>query len=163
MSDQPERRRDYHELGERVAAIEEASRTSTAEVSRLRVVVHELVSHQTALGVNVEHLVQSMASLDSRFDRMQSSVEAGFRANEDRAERYRTAAAAEHAGLKAELEAELRPIKALVFDRRAVDQAMDARGGRLRPWLIAILSAGATAALTIIGWIIAHLHAGAEP
>lgn len=163
MSDPAERRRDYHALGERVAALEEATRSGATEMSRLRVTVHELVSHQTALGVNVEHIVQSIASLDSRFDRMQSSVEAGFRAGEERAERYRASAATEHAALKGAIDAELVPLKAFVYDHRAVDQALDARGNRHRPWFMVIVTSLVTAALTVSGWVIAHLHSGARP
>lgn len=158
MSD-AERRHDYPELGERVARIEEA----VARIDRCvdefgpRWLRHETIL--TTIGADLSHVASGLG----RIDRMQESVEAGFRVIEDKMQANRSHAAAEHAALKAEIDQEIRPLKALVYDRHAVDEAIEQRHSQHRPWFIAILSAVVTAALTIAGWIVAQLHGAPRP
>jgi chromosome segregation ATPase len=87
MSDDgPERRQGYRHLGERVAAVETEMRTNTTELSRVRVVVHDMVSHLAALVGQSEmqqrdHATQARqiddlrADLKERFEHLVGTVE----------------------------------------------------------------------------------------
>lgn len=141
-----ERRHDYGDLGERVAA--QGAVLERVEL-RLAEIDKRSYEHASALGAVVLQV-----------ERIQVSVEAAMRGFETRLAEHAATDAAEHAAQEAEMARELAPLKAAIYDRRAVDEDRAQRQRRLQPWHIALLSAAVTIALAAAGWLGSLLHGG---
>lgn len=152
MSDDPERRGGgVIEIRERLARVEEAMSRIDRRVEELGPRWHKHDTMLTAISMDLSHVVASLG----RVDRIQESVEAGFRVVEGKMEQNRVAASVEHASLRNELDDEIEPLKQLIYDHRAAAVAEEKRRDKSRPWHLAVLTSAVSLVVAVVSALVA--------
>lgn len=75
MSDRPYAPREGVEQRERLARIEANQENATGEITKLRVVTHDLVTHQATLGLMAEEARESRNNLSAKLDVLTTKID----------------------------------------------------------------------------------------